>query len=184
VLVLNTRNRVLDIVEVYKGSLNSAQIRVAEIFRPAIRLNAAAIIVVHNHPSGDPTPSPDDVSVTRAMVEAGENLDVSVLDHIVIGSANRWVSLKERKLGFGSSAVHEKRSSYRVGETVTHYDASPRIIEALPGEYVIFPDDATEDTWHLFLDTFAAERCPVCAGKGCNHDLHPCPECDGRGSLD
>jgi len=58
VIVLNTRNRVLDIVEVYKGSLNSAQIRVAEIFRPAIRLNAAAIIVVHNHPSGSADPSP------------------------------------------------------------------------------------------------------------------------------
>lgn len=80
VIVLNTRNRVLDIVEIYKGSLNSAQIRVAEIFRPAIRLNAAAIIVLHNHPSNSLDPSPDDIAVTRAIVEAGKNLDVSVLD--------------------------------------------------------------------------------------------------------
>ena len=114
VIVLNTRNRVLDIVEVYKGSLNSAQIRVAEIFRPAIRLNAAAIIVLHNHPSGSTDPSPDDIAVTRAIVEAGKNLDVNVLDHIIIGCANgnRWVSLKERGLGFGSSSIQEKRASY------------------------------------------------------------------------
>ena len=196
VIVLNTRNRVLDIVEVYKGSLNSAQIRVAEVFRPAIRLNAAALIVVHNHPSHDPTPSPDDVAVTRAMVEAGKNLDVSVLDHIVIGgNSSRWVSLKERGLGFGNSSIQEKRSSYHVGEAVAQYDVSHHIIEALPGEYVIFPEDATEDTWHLFLDAFAVGRCPTCAGKGCalspkgmpkgnDHDLHPCLECDGRGSLD
>ena len=203
VIVLNTRNRVLDIVEVYKGSLNSAQIRVAEIFRPAIRLNAAAIIVLHNHPSGSVDPSHDDIAVTRAIVEAGKNLDVSVLDHIIIGCANgkRWVSLKERGLGFGSSSIQEKRSPYRTAETIAQYDGSPRIIEALPGEYVIFPENATEDTWHLFLDAFAAERCPTCAGKGCilsvrlsahaegltkgcNHDLRPCPECGGRGSLE
>ena len=182
VLVLNTRNRVLDIVEVYKGSLNSAQVRVAEIFRPAIRLNAAAIIVVHNHPSGSVDPSPDDIAVTRAFIQAGKNLDVSVLDHIVIGGANRWVSLKARKLGFGSDIVQEKRPSYRVDEIVTQYDVSPRIIEALPGEYIIFPEDATEDTWHLFLDAFGDDRCPACGGKGCEDDFLPCPECGGDGS--
>jgi DNA repair protein RadC len=99
VILLDTRNRVLDIVEVYKGSVNSSQVHVGELFKPAIRRNASALIVVHNHPSGDPTPSPDDVAVTRAIVQAGKLLDVDVLDHMVIGQA-KWVSLKERELGF------------------------------------------------------------------------------------
>ena len=99
VILLDTRNRVQEIVEIYKGSVNSSQIHVGEIFKPAIRRNAPAIIVVHNHPSGDPTPSPDDVAVTRAIVQAGKLLDVEVLDHMVIGQG-RWVSLKERGLGF------------------------------------------------------------------------------------
>ncbi len=99
VFLLDTRNRVLDIRTVYRGSLNSSQVRVGELFRDAIRKNAAAIIVAHNHPSGDPTPSPDDVAVTRAIVEAGKLLDISVLDHLVIGQG-RFVSLKERDLGF------------------------------------------------------------------------------------
>ena len=70
-----------------------------ELFKGAVRTNASAIIVVHNHPSGDPTPSPDDVAVTRAIVQAGKLLDVDVLDHLVIGQG-KWVSLKERGLGF------------------------------------------------------------------------------------
>jgi DNA repair protein RadC len=73
--------------------------RVGELFREAIRANAAAVIVVHNHPSGDPTPSPEDVSITRQIVEGGKLLDVDVLDHLVIGQ-QRYVSLKERGLGF------------------------------------------------------------------------------------
>jgi len=101
VILLDTRNRVLDIVEVYKGSVNSSQVHVGELFKPAIRRNAAALIVVHNHPSGDPTPSPDDVAVTRSIVQAGKLLDVDVLDHMVIGQGKgRWVSMKERGLGF------------------------------------------------------------------------------------
>ena len=99
VMLLNTRNRVLDILTIYQGSVNRSQVRTAEIFRPAIQRNAPAIVVVHNHPSGDPTPSPDDVAVTRAMVQAGKLLDIDVLDHLVIGG-NRWVSLKERGIGF------------------------------------------------------------------------------------
>jgi len=101
VILLDTRNRVLEIVEVYKGSVNSSQIHVGEIFKAAIRRNAPALIVVHNHPSGDPTPSPDDLAVTRAIVQAGKLLDVDVLDHMVIGQGrDRWVSMKERGLGF------------------------------------------------------------------------------------
>ena len=99
VILLDRRNRVLETVEIYKGSVNSSQVRVGEVFKEAIRKNASALIVVHNHPSGDPTPSPDDVAVTRAIVQAGKLLDVEVLDHLVIGQG-RWVSLKERGLGF------------------------------------------------------------------------------------
>jgi len=75
-------------------------VRVSELFKSAVRRNAVAILVVHNHPSGDPTPSPDDVVVTRAFVQAGKLLDIEVLDHLVIGRG-RFVSLKERGLGFG-----------------------------------------------------------------------------------
>jgi DNA repair protein RadC len=99
VMVLDTRNRVLDIVEVYSGSVNSSQVHVGEVFVPALRRMAPAILVFHNHPSQDPTPSPDDVAVTRAIVAAGKLLDIDCLDHLVIGQG-RWVSLKERGLGF------------------------------------------------------------------------------------
>jgi DNA repair protein RadC len=99
VIALDTRNRVLKIEKLYKGSLNQSQVRVGELFRNAIRLNAANLIVVHNHPSGDPTPSPDDITVTRQIIQAGKLLDVEVLDHLVIGR-DRFVSLKDRGLGF------------------------------------------------------------------------------------
>ncbi|WKZ45846.1 MAG: DNA repair protein RadC [Anaerolineales bacterium] len=98
-LLLDRRNRVLEIVEVYQGSVNSSQVRVGEIFQAAVGRMASAVVVVHNHPSGDPTPSPDDVAVTRAIVQAGKLLDIEVLDHLVIGQG-RWVSLKERGMGF------------------------------------------------------------------------------------
>jgi len=99
VIALDTRNRVIQIVKLYKGSINQSQVRVGELFKQAIRLNAANIIVVHNHPSGDPTPSPDDVAVTRQIIQAGKLMDIDVLDHIVC-AGNRFVSLKDRGLGF------------------------------------------------------------------------------------
>lgn len=98
-IILDTRNQVLKIHTVYIGTLNTTGVRVGELFREAIRLNAAALIVAHNHPSGDPTPSVDDIHVTRQLVEAGKLLSIDVLDHVVIGE-QRWVSLKERGLGF------------------------------------------------------------------------------------
>jgi DNA repair protein RadC len=99
VILLDRRNQVLDIVEIYQGSVNSSQVRIGEVFRPAIQRLASAIVVCHNHPSNDNTPSPDDVAVTRAMVQAGKLLDIDVLDHLVISSRG-FVSLKERGLGF------------------------------------------------------------------------------------
>ena len=100
VMLLDTRNCVLATPTIYVGSLNTSLIRVGELFREAIRANCASLIVLHNHPSGDPTPSPEDVAVTRQIVEAGQLLDVEVLDHLIIGR-QRFVSLKERGLGFG-----------------------------------------------------------------------------------
>ncbi|NOZ06149.1 MAG: DNA repair protein RadC, partial [Chloroflexi bacterium] len=99
VLLLDTRNRVLSTATIYQGSLNSSLVRIGELFREAIRHNCAALIIVHNHPSGDPAPSVEDVNLTRQAVQAGKLLNIEVLDHIVIGQ-QRFVSLKERKLGF------------------------------------------------------------------------------------
>ncbi len=99
VVLLNTKNHVLGIRDVYKGSLNTSLIRVGEVFRDAVKENCAAIVVAHNHPSGDPTPSPEDIRVTRELVAAGRLLDIEVLDHLVIGR-NKHVSLRQKKLGF------------------------------------------------------------------------------------
>jgi DNA repair protein RadC len=99
VILVDAQNRLVAVETVYIGSLNATVARVSEIFRPAITRNAAGIILVHNHPSGDPTPSPEDVDLTTAIVEAGKLLDIALIDHLIIGSG-QWVSLRERKLGF------------------------------------------------------------------------------------
>jgi DNA repair protein RadC len=100
VMLLDTRNRLIKTDKLYRGSLNSSMVRVGEVFKAAIRRNAASVLVLHNHPSGDPTPSPDDVNLTRQIVSAGKLLDIDVLDHLVI-AGGKYVSLKERGLGFG-----------------------------------------------------------------------------------
>ncbi len=99
VLLLNTKNRVVAMRDVYQGTVNSASIRVAEILRPAVRENCPYIIVAHNHPSGDPTPSPEDILVTRRLNQSAEMMDIELLDHIVIGQQS-FVSMKQRNLGF------------------------------------------------------------------------------------
>lgn len=99
VICLDTKNRVQKIQTVYIGSLNSSMVRIGELFKEPIRLNSAAIIVIHNHPSGDPTPSPEDVVVTRQIIEAGKLLDIEILDHLIIG-AGRYTSMRERGLAF------------------------------------------------------------------------------------
>jgi DNA repair protein RadC len=100
VLLLNTRNEVLGIHEIYVGNVNSSIIRAAEVFRPAVQANTPSIIIVHNHPSGDPSPSTQDVEITKELIAAGKLLGIELLDHVVLGSANRYVSLNERGLAF------------------------------------------------------------------------------------
>lgn len=99
VVLLDSGNRVLDIETVYVGSLNMTVVRVAEIFHPAIVYNSAGFILAHNHPSGDASPSPEDINLTALIIEAGKLLDIAVIDHLIIGEHD-WVSLRERKLGF------------------------------------------------------------------------------------
>ena len=102
VLLLSTKGAVVGIHEVYIGNVSASLIRVAEVLRPAIRENCPSIIVVHNHPSGDPSPSPEDVLITRKIASGAEVLDIELLDHIVIGGQS-FVSLKEKGLGFSKA---------------------------------------------------------------------------------
>jgi DNA repair protein RadC len=99
VINLDTKNRVISLSKVYRGNVNSSIIRAAEVVRDAVRLSARAIILGHNHPSADPTPSPEDVQVTRHLREAAGLLGIDLLDHLIICPGG-WVSLKERGLGF------------------------------------------------------------------------------------
>lgn len=99
VMTLDSKNRILSCVLVYQGTINQSLVRMAEVFRPAIVDSAYGIIVAHNHPSGDPTPSTDDVKTTKALVQTGDLLGIPVLDHLVIGH-DSFVSMKEHGLGF------------------------------------------------------------------------------------
>lgn len=104
VLLLDTKHQVLAIELISVGSLNSTVVHPRELFKIAIRRSAHAVILVHNHPSGDPTPSREDVDLTRRLVQAGRILGIEVLDHLVIGDG-RFVSLRRRgDLGFGGGA--------------------------------------------------------------------------------
>jgi DNA repair protein RadC len=95
ILVLDTKNRVVENISRYQGTVNSSVLRAAEVYRPAVIRNCPAIIICHNHPSGDPTPSPEDISVTQQLVAAGQHLDIELVDHLVIGN-QRFVSLYVR----------------------------------------------------------------------------------------
>jgi DNA repair protein RadC len=99
VFCLDTKNYVVAQQVIYQGTVNSSVVRVAEVFKPAVSRTCPAVVVVHNHPSGDPSPSPEDVRTTEQLRKAGELLDIELLDHIVIGH-NSFVSMKERRLGF------------------------------------------------------------------------------------
>lgn len=93
VLLLDTKNVVTARRTVYRGNLAGSSVRVGEVFRDAVRACAAAIVVAHNHPSGDPTPSGEDLRITAELAEAGRLLDIELLDHVVVGRG-RWTSLR------------------------------------------------------------------------------------------
>ncbi|MBX6343338.1 MAG: JAB domain-containing protein, partial [Thermomicrobiaceae bacterium] len=99
VMLLDTKNRVLRTATVYQGSVNSAQVRVSEVFKDAVRHNAPNVVVVHNHPSGDPTPSSADIALTAELSRAGQLLGIDVIDHLVVGHG-RFCSLRRLGLGF------------------------------------------------------------------------------------
>jgi DNA repair protein RadC len=99
VVLLNTKNVVLRVATVYQGNVSTSLVRIGELFRDAVRLNAAGIIVVHNHPSGDPSPSPDDLHLTAEALAAGRLLDIDLLDHLIVGH-DAWVSLRDRGVAF------------------------------------------------------------------------------------
>ena len=92
-VLLNTKNVVIGMVTVYAGNLAGSPVRIGEVFRDAVRRQAASMVVVHNHPSGDPSPSAEDLRITRELAEAGRLLDIDLLDHLVIGHG-RWLSLR------------------------------------------------------------------------------------------
>ena len=95
ILILNTKNKIVAVHEISRGTLNSSMAHPREVFKPAVLHNAAAIICFHNHPSGDPEPSIDDVNITKRLVEAGKIMGIEVFDHIIVGDGG-YVSLKER----------------------------------------------------------------------------------------
>lgn len=96
-LILNIKHQVLRVVDISIGSLNSSVVHPRELYKMVIRHNGAAVVVVHNHPSGDPTPSSEDIAVTKRLERAGEVLGIDLLDHIILGDG-RFVSLKEYNL--------------------------------------------------------------------------------------
>ena len=93
VILLNTKNSVTAVETVYHGNLAGSSVRVGEVYRSAVRRQAAAVVVAHNHPSGDPAPSSEDLRITGELAAAGRLLDIDLLDHLVIGHG-RWVSLR------------------------------------------------------------------------------------------
>jgi DNA repair protein RadC len=96
-LLLDSRNRVTQIRKITAGTLTESLIHPREVFKEAVRFSAAALVLVHNHPSGDPEPSPQDIAVTKRMLEAGKLMGIDLLDHVIIGDG-RWTSLKDRGL--------------------------------------------------------------------------------------
>jgi DNA repair protein RadC len=94
VALLNAKHAVIGLELIYIGNASGSSVRVGEVFRAAVRLNASAIVVCHNHPSGDPAPSADDLAVTRDMAAAGRILDIELVDHMILGGEGRTASLR------------------------------------------------------------------------------------------
>ncbi|MEX2374843.1 MAG: DNA repair protein RadC [Dehalococcoidia bacterium] len=100
-VIMDTKNRVLAVPVLYRGTVSAAPGRLAEVYRDAVRRGASKLAMAHNHPSGDPTPSHDDVTFTREAVQAGRLLEVDLVDHLVFGHGpDRWVSMRRQRLGF------------------------------------------------------------------------------------
>ncbi len=126
IALLNTRNRVVSIETVYMGNVSSSLVRIGELFTEAIRRQASSVILVHNHPTGDVTPSPDDLRLTAEAIAAGRLLDVTVLDHLVIGGGT-FVSLRDRGIAFanpGDRRVGEARRRGPEGRSC-HVESEP-----------------------------------------------------------
>ena len=114
VLSLNAKNVVQRVSTVYVGNVSASLVRIGELFRDAVRLDASGVVLCHNHPSGDPTPSPDDLHLTAEAIAAGRLLDVDVLDHVVIGH-DAWVSLRDRGVTFDRTGPLVARGGVRPG---------------------------------------------------------------------
>ena len=120
ILLLNTKNLITHEVMLYRGTLNSVHIRVAEVYKEAIRFNAASILLAHNHPSGDPTPSTHDVQLTEILCKISLLLEIDLLDHIVLANG-AWYSLKEHGMGFPSEPLPDLESlAPQANETGRH----------------------------------------------------------------
>jgi DNA repair protein RadC len=123
VLALNAKNVVQRATVVYVGNVSASLVRVGELFRDAVRLDASGVVLVHNHPSGDPTPSPDDLHLTAEAIAAGRLLDVDVLDHVVIGH-DAWISLRDRGVTFDRPG-RAGRPGRTVGDSGTSLEEDP-----------------------------------------------------------
>lgn len=93
---LDSKNRIIRVARIFRGTFNSCTVATRDVLYAALKVGAAAVIIAHNHPSGDPEPSTEDVLFTRKLKQAGEVLSLDVLDHLVIGGSGKFVSLKER----------------------------------------------------------------------------------------
>jgi len=103
VLLLNHKYQITHQSMIYRGTLNMLHMRIPEIFKPAVHFNAAALVLSHVHPSGNPTPSPEDIAVTQTIRAAGQLLQVEVIDHVIVGR-NQWWSLRDHQQGFEEAA--------------------------------------------------------------------------------
>lgn len=103
-ILLNSRRQVISIHQIYQGNVNRTIVRAAEVYRPAVLENAPYVILAHNHPSGDPTPSVSDIKTTAELYQAGITLNISLIDHLVVNGSGAWVSMRDRGLGFPAPA--------------------------------------------------------------------------------
>ena len=170
VLLLNTRNVVLAQERIYQGNVSASVVRVGELFTEAVRRHARSILVVHNHPSGDPSPSSDDIHLTAEAIAAGRLLDITVLDHVIVGGGS-WVSLRDQGLAFGKDGDHRAadgsgRSAFHVAYQRQQAPGS-RVREASPPtrqdrlHLHVDPDgQVVDDAGHVYDVAEAAEKLP------------------------